>query len=63
VAYRHVVRQRPRNKQLYNGRYYAAARKQQERTGVFCAVRADILQVGPGSHSSGLVGELVRELL
>jgi hypothetical protein len=29
AACRHVARQRPRNKQLYNNRYYAAAHKQQ----------------------------------
>jgi hypothetical protein len=33
------ARQRPRNKQLYNGRYYAVARKQQQKNGVFFAVR------------------------
>jgi hypothetical protein len=36
-------RQRQRNEQLYNGCYYAAARKQQQRNEGFCAVRAEML--------------------
>jgi hypothetical protein len=43
VACRSVTRQRPRNKLLDNGRYYAAARKQQQRNGVFCPDRAEML--------------------
>jgi hypothetical protein len=38
-----VARQRPRNKQLYNGRYKAAAHKQQQRNGVFFSVHAEML--------------------
>jgi hypothetical protein len=29
-----------------NGRYYATARKQQQRNGAFCAIRAEVLQAG-----------------
>jgi hypothetical protein len=43
VACRPVARQRPRNKQLDDGRYYATVRKQQQNNGVFCVVRADML--------------------
>jgi hypothetical protein len=43
VACRPVARQRPQNKQLYNCRYQRAVRKQQQRNGVYCAVRAEML--------------------
>jgi hypothetical protein len=42
-ACRPVARQRPRNKQIYNGRYQTAAHKQQQRKGVSCGVRAEML--------------------
>jgi hypothetical protein len=45
VTRRPVSRERTRNKQLYNGRYYAAARKQQ-RNSAFCVVRTDMLEAG-----------------
>jgi hypothetical protein len=44
MACRLVARQRPRNRQLYNGRSWAAARKEQQRNDVFCAVLAEILK-------------------
>jgi hypothetical protein len=39
----HVARQRPRNRQLDKGRYYAMTLKQQQRNIVFCVVRAEML--------------------
>jgi hypothetical protein len=46
VACRPVARQRPWNMHLYNSCYWAAARKQHQRTDVFCAFRAEMLQAG-----------------
>jgi hypothetical protein len=43
VACRPVAKQRPRNEQLDNVSYYATARKLQQSSGVFCAVRAEML--------------------
>jgi hypothetical protein len=43
MASRSVVRQQARKKQLYNGRYYAAICKQQQRNGVFGEVSAEML--------------------
>jgi hypothetical protein len=40
VANTTVARQRPRNKQLYNGRFWAAAVELNQRSGVFCYSRA-----------------------
>jgi hypothetical protein len=48
AACRPVTSQLPRNEQLYNGRNDAAACKQQQKNGVFYAVRAYIL-AGPVS--------------
>jgi hypothetical protein len=43
VARRPVARQWPQNKQLGNGLYSVTIHKQQQRKGVFCVIRAEML--------------------
>jgi hypothetical protein len=41
VAYRPAARQKPRDKQIFSSRCYVISREEQQRNGVFCAVRVD----------------------
>jgi hypothetical protein len=45
-----VARQWPRNKQLYNDRYQAAAPEQQQMNGIYSALRVEMLYAGQVSE-------------
>lgn len=54
LAWRPVVRQRRRNKQLYNSRCWVLARKQHQGNGIFCVTYAGWVSVGSKTNWSAV---------